>query len=146
MPEVLRLALLALPAGVIGFIAAPCCSMLVPVYLPFAMHAVPPAPAEPRRQLVLFSQPASAPASGPAAIGAAELPAQPLRTRARALRSFVVFLAGFCLFFVLRIRLPGSDACVTAGRLRNNPLGAFGMGFACPVTRKSARCQSMRPV
>ena len=46
MPEILRLALLAFPAGLIGFIAAPCCSLLVPVYLPFALATpAPPAPA-----------------------------------------------------------------------------------------------------
>lgn len=170
MPEVLRLALLAFPAGVIGFIAAPCCSLLVPVYLPFALNTTPvPAPAEPRRQLVLLNQPAGLTAS--AGAGPPEHTMLP-PTRARALRAFAVFLAGFCLFFVLlgatastiggallnqlpvlerasggfiillgavmitrlRLKLPGSDACVNAERLRNNPLGAFGMGFAIAIT------------
>lgn len=170
MPEIVRLALLAFPAGLIGFIAAPCCSLLVPVYLPFALATPPPpATAEPRRQLVLLNQaaaPATAAADGPPQHAAAEL------SRAAALRSFAVFLAGFCLFFVLlgatastlggfllsrlpalerisgiflivlgavmltrlRIRLPGTDACVNPSRLRGGPLGAFGMGFAIGVT------------
>src|SRR5258708_4144625 len=58
MPEVLRLALLAFPAGLIGFIAAPCCSLLVPVYLPYALATPPPSvPTAPSRQLVLLNQP-----------------------------------------------------------------------------------------
>ena len=59
MPEILRLVLLAFPAGLIGFIAALCCSLLVPVYLPFALNtpAPPPVPVGPRRQLVLLNQP-----------------------------------------------------------------------------------------
>lgn len=172
MPEVLRLALLAVPAGVIGFIAAPCCSLLVPVYLPFALNtAPPPVPAESRRQLVLLNQPAGLTASGTGGTGAPELPL-PWPARARALRGFMVFLTGFCLFFVLlgatastiggallnelpvlervsggfiillgaimitrlRVKLPGSNACVNAEQLRNNPFGAFGMGFAIAIT------------
>ena len=34
----------------------------------------------------------------------------------------------------LRIRLPGSNTCVSPARLRNGPLGAFGMGFAIAIT------------
>lgn len=177
MPELLRLALLAFPAGLIGFISAPCCSLLAPVYLPFAL-ATPPAPAlapaEPQRQLVLLNQPAASAPPPPAAGGLAE-PAPPAATpatRVQALLRFVPFLTGFCLFFVLlgatastlgglllaqlpllervsggfiivvgvimltrlRIKLPGSDACVNAARLRSGPFGAFGMGFAIAIT------------
>jgi len=188
MPEILRLALLAFPAGLIGFIAAPCCSLLVPVYLPFALATSPlPVPAGARRQLLLLNQSAASTAAGPAstaagpastaagrASGAADtaIPERQAPTRGRALRSFAVFLAGFCVFFVLlgatastlggillahlpglekisggfiialgaimltrlRIKLPGSNACVTASRLRSGPLGAFGMGFAIAIT------------
>lgn len=176
MPEVLRLALLAFPAGLIGFIAAPCCSLLAPVYLPFALGTPAPAPAPPlgARQLVLLNQPGGdSPALDPAA--ATDLPAPPGeagQSRARAFRSLAVFLAGFCLFFVLlgatastlggillaqlpllerisggfiillgvimltrlRVKLPGSDACVNVARLRSGPFGAFGMGFAIAIT------------
>ncbi len=185
MPELLRLALLAFPAGVIGFVAAPCCSLLIPVYLPFALNTAPsPASARSRRQLVLLNQAGGTTATETAGTAAdtcdtcdtcgtrvPELLPRPV-TRARALRSFVVFLTGFCLFFVLlgasastiggallsqlpaleriaggfiivlgvvmiarlRIKLPGGDACVNVQRLRNNPLGAFGMGFAIAIT------------
>lgn len=176
MPEILRLALLAFPAGLIGFIAAPCCSLLVPVYLPFAL-ATPTAPVvapAASRQLVLLNQPGANPAE-PDAAAAAAPPApsgQVAPSRARALRSFAVFLAGFCLFFValgattstlgsvllaqlpslerisggfvillgvvmiirLRVRLPGSNACLNISRLRDGPFGAFGMGFAIAIT------------
>lgn len=175
MPEVLRLALLAFPAGLIGFISAPCCSLLAPVFLPFALAtAPPPVPAEPRRQLVLLNQPAAGPATAPTATAPPGPPApiEAPATRGRALLHFGPFLAGFCLFFVvlgatastlgglllaqlpaleriagcfiillgmimvtrLRIRLPGSDACLSAARLRTGPFGAFGMGFAIAIT------------
>jgi cytochrome c-type biogenesis protein len=102
MPEVLRLALLAFPAGLVGFIAAPCCSLLVPVYLPSAL-VIPaaPVPVPASRQLVLLNQPGenlAAPAS-PAQAGL-PTPPTPAPSRSRALRSFAAFLAGFCLFFV----------------------------------------------
>jgi cytochrome c-type biogenesis protein len=176
MPEILRLALLAFPAGLIGFIAAPCCSLLVPVYLPFALATpVPPAPVPvpASRQLVLLNQPGGNLATSDTAAEAA-LPAPPAQapSRAGALRSFAAFLAGFCLFFValgatastlggallaqlpilerisgafiillgvimltrLRIKLPGSNACVNVSKLRSGPFGAFGMGFAIAIT------------
>ena len=176
MPEVLRLALLAFPAGLIGFIAAPCCSLLVPVYLPFALATpAPPAPVPvpASRQLVLLNQPGGNLATPDTAAEAA-LPVPPAQapSRARAMRSFAAFLAGFCLFFValgatastlggvllaqlpilerisgafiillgvvmltrLRIKLPGSNACVNVSRLRSGPFGAFGMGFAIAIT------------
>jgi cytochrome c-type biogenesis protein len=176
MPELLRLALLAFPAGLIGFIAAPCCSLLVPVYLPFALATPPPEPVTvpASRQLVLLNQPGGT-LAGPDTTGEAVLPAPPvpaMPSRARSLRSFAAFLTGFCLFFValgatastlggallarlpvlerisgafiillgvimitrLRIKLPGSNACVNASRLRNGPFGAFGMGFAIAIT------------
>lgn len=177
MPEILRLALLAFPAGLIGFIAAPCCSLLVPVYLPFALATpAPPAPvAVPAsRQLLLLNQPggnlAASDTTGEAALRAPPVQATP--SRARAVRSFAAFLAGFCLFFValgatasalggvllaqlpvlerisgafiillgvimltrIRIKLPGSNACVNVSRLRSGPFGAFGMGFAIAIT------------
>ena len=177
MPEVLRLALLAFPAGLIGFIAAPCCSLLVPVYLPFALHTAPPpapVPVASSRQLVLLSQPGgNLAAADPASDAGQPAPAAGAApSRARAFRSFAVFLAGFCLFFVvlgatastlggillarlpvlerisggflillgaimiarLRVKLPGSDACVSLSRLRSGPFGAFGMGFAIAIT------------
>jgi cytochrome c-type biogenesis protein len=103
MPEVLRLALLAFPAGLIGFIAAPCCSLLVPAYLPFALATpAPPVSVPASRQLVLLNQP-SVNLATPDTSGRAALPAPPVQavpSRARALRSFAAFLAGFCLFFV----------------------------------------------
>jgi cytochrome c-type biogenesis protein len=106
MPEVLRLALLAFPAGLIGFIAAPCCSLLIPVYLPFALNTAPPpppVPVGPSRQLVLLNQPGGSPASADPVgqAGQPDLPADAAPSRARAFRSFAVFLAGFCLFFVV---------------------------------------------
>ncbi len=111
MPEVLRLALFAFPAGVIGFIAAPCCSLLVPVYLPFALATpVPPVSVGPRRQLALLNQPAPGTAIPPAG---PEAPAPAAPGRASALRSFAVFLAGFCLFFVLL----GATASTLGGAL-----------------------------
>ncbi len=56
--------MLAFPAGLIGFIAAPCCGLLVPVYLPFALNtAPPPVPVAPRRQLVLLNQSGGSPAA-----------------------------------------------------------------------------------
>lgn len=157
MPEVLRLALLAFPAGLIGFIAAPCCSLLAPVYLPFALGTPAPAPPPGARQLVLLNQPGgSSPVRDPAAgTDLSAPPGQGGQSRARAFRSLAVFLAGFCLFFVLlgatastlggillgvimltrlRVKLPGSDACVNVARLRSGPFGAFGMGFAIAIT------------
>lgn len=174
MPEVLRLALLAFPAGIVGFIAAPCCSLLVPVYLPFALATPDPSaltPVAASRQLVLLNQPGGNLAV-PNSPAQAAPPAQAVPSRAHAWRSFAVFLAGFCLFFValgatastlgglllaqlpalerisgafiivlgvimltrLRIKLPGSDACVNVARLRSGPFGAFGMGFAIAIT------------
>lgn len=171
MPEVLRLALLAFPAGLIGFIAAPCCSLLVPAYLPFVL-ATPPVASEGRRELVLLRQPVAGPALTSQGTTENVMAPRADPTRARAVRTFVIFLAGFCLFFVLlgatastlggfllarlpslerisggfiillgvvmltrlRIRLPGSNASVNASRLRNSPLGAFGMGFAVAIT------------
>jgi cytochrome c-type biogenesis protein len=176
MPEVLRLALLAFPAGLIGFIAAPCCSLLIPVYLPFALNTAPPPPPVPvasNRQLVLLNQPGGSPAAADPVSDAGQAPTTEVApSRARAFRSFAAFLTGFCLFFValgatasalggallaqmpalerisglfivllgvimivrLRIKLPGSDACVNVSRLRNGPFGAFGMGFAIAIT------------
>ena len=182
MPEILRLALLAFPAGLIGFIAAPCCSLLVPVYLPFALATSPlPVPVRARRQLVLLNQSAASTAAGPAstdagrASGAADA-AIPERQapsagagRSAASRSsspasassssrsvppparwagscwpqlpglerisgaFIILL-GVIMLTRLRIKLPGSNACVTVSRLRSGPLGAFGMGFAIAIT------------
>lgn len=174
MPEVLRLALLAFPAGLIGFIAAPCCSLLAPVYLPFALGTPAPAPPPGARQLVLLNQPGgNSPAPDHAAgTDPSAPPGLAGQSRARAFRSLAVFLAGFCLFFVLlgatastlggillaqlpllerisgafiillgvimltrlRVKLPGSDACVNVARLRSGPFGAFGMGFAIAIT------------
>lgn len=174
MPEILRLALLAFPAGLIGFIAAPCCSLLVPVYLPFALNtpSPPPAPVASSRQLVLLNQPGGGNLAAADPAGEVGQPAGTAPSRARAFRSLAVFLAGFCLFFVLlgatastlggillarlpileriaggflillgaimivrlRIKLPGSNACVNLSRLRGGPFGAFGMGFAIAIT------------
>lgn len=115
MPEILRLALLAFPAGLVGFIAAPCCGLLAPVYLPFALNTAPvPLPAEPRRQLVLLNQPAVLD-TGPAVVSAPGPPPAPPPSRARALRGFAAFLAGFCLFFVLL----GATASTIGGALLN---------------------------
>lgn len=102
MPEILRLALLAFPAGIVGFIAAPCCSLLVPVYLPFALATPDPPPLTPvaaSRQLVLLNQPGGSLAA-PDSPAQAAPPARAVPSRARAWRSFAAFLAGFCLFFV----------------------------------------------
>jgi cytochrome c-type biogenesis protein len=46
---------------------------------------------------------------------------------------FIIVL-GVIMITRLRIRLPGSDACVNVARLRSGPLGAFGMGFAIAIT------------
>lgn len=115
MPEMLRLALLAFPAGLIGFIAAPCCSLLVPVYLPFAMAAPPPPPAG-RELLVLDHSAAAAPGSG-AMVNITAPPAAETATagRGRRLRGFAVFLAGFSVFFVLL----GAGASALGGFLLN---------------------------
>jgi cytochrome c-type biogenesis protein len=117
MPELFRLVLLAFPAGLIGFIAAPCCSLLVPVYLPFAMAAPPPAPQ--CCELPVLNQPAATAAGGspPAVRIAAAPPAAPAATagRGRQLRGLAVFLAGFCLFFVLL----GAGASTLGGFLLN---------------------------
>lgn len=109
MLEVLRLAFLAFPAGLIGFIAAPCCSLLVPVFLPFALNTAPlppppaPVPVPSSQQLILLNQPGgNLAASDPCCdMGQPAPPAEAASPRARAFRSFAVFLAGFCLFFVL---------------------------------------------
>lgn len=173
MPEVLRLALLAFPAGLIGFIAAPCCGLLAPAYLPFALATPPPAPSDPGRILPILSQPVAVSiGSRPAVTPSAAAESAAVTTRAGAWRSLAAFLAGFCLFFVLlgatssslgqflltrlpllekiasgviialgltlllrlRIRVPGSNACINTNRLRNSPLGSFGMGFAIAIT------------
>ncbi len=107
MSEFARLALLALPAGLIGFAAAPCCGLLGPVYLPFALGtATTPAPSTPIRELPLVGQPVAAgpqgrpPAATPSPALLATHTAAPAPT-AGTLRSYLAFSAGFCVFFTL---------------------------------------------
>jgi cytochrome c-type biogenesis protein len=107
MSEFARLALLAIPAGLIGFAAAPCCGLLGPVYLPFALGtATTPAPSTPIRELPLVGQTVAAgpPGRPPAATPGPALPvavtAAPVTT-AGTLRSYLAFSAGFCVFFTL---------------------------------------------
>jgi cytochrome c-type biogenesis protein len=110
--ELVRLALLAVPAGLIGFLAAPCCGLLGPVYLPFALNttatndaaggtrtraASPAAPAGPApiRALPLAGQ-LAAPVSAPTR-PATSTPTRP----SKPLRSYLAFTLGFCTFFTL---------------------------------------------
>jgi cytochrome c-type biogenesis protein len=109
MSEFARLALFAVPAGLIGFAAAPCCGLLGPVYLPFALGtATTPPPSMPIRELPLVGQPVATGPQGrpPAATpdqGQVAIPTATAETAPTAgtLRSYLAFSAGFCVFFTL---------------------------------------------
>lgn len=143
----LGLALLAIPAGVVGFASAPCCVLLGPAYLPYVVG------------LRSDSQ------------QAADLVGSRW-DRGGALGSLILFMVGFASFFTLlgatasaagafvleqlpmlekvaaaivivmgvallgRIPIPGlrSDRCLNIGQLRSAPLGALGMGVALAIT------------
>lgn len=140
----LSLAVLAVPAGIVGFASAPCCMLLAPAYLPYVVG------------LRSSSREAAAEATTPrSAIG-----------------SVLLFMLGFAAFFTLlgatasaagvflldqlpvlekiaaaiviamgvallgRIPIPGlsRDRCINISPLRSAPLGAIGMGVALAIT------------
>jgi cytochrome c-type biogenesis protein len=163
MSDPLTLALLAVPAGLIGFVAAPCCGLLAPAYLPFALPAETDAPAKERVDLPLVR-----PGTTISTVSSATMTQV---SRPRFLRTYLVFMLGFCLFFtalgaaastigdllldrfsllekvagvivavigaalILRIRffVPRTDRCMDSSRARSTLLGSFGMGFAMAV-------------
>lgn len=104
----LELALLAIPAGIIGFLAAPCCGLLGPAYLPFVLNTTPAASPPPAARLLPLLDTPGSTTTGPRAApgstpGSTAAPPSPGRTPGRpgTLISFTAFAVGFCLFFTL---------------------------------------------
>lgn len=152
MDDLIRLALLAFPAGLLGFASAPCCGLLAPAYFPYILGSIE-----------TTSRLAKVPAGGGA---------ERALVQKRAFRSSMMFMLGFVIFFTglgasasaigtlfleqlpllekfaggfmivmgiallaqLRILLPRTNTCLDLSSLPSTSVAALGMGVAFAVS------------
>lgn len=141
------LAVLAVPAGIVGFASAPCCMLLAPAYLPYVVglrSATRPEPdvasatSTPRSAIssvllfmVGFASFFTLLGATASAVGAFLLDQLPVLEK---IAAAIVIAMGVALLG--RIPIPGlsTDRCINVSPLRTAPLGAVGMGVALAIT------------
>lgn len=146
MDDLLYLAALAFPAGVLGFTAAPCCGLLTPVYLPYTIGqrdavAAPVAGGVPgvRRWSVLspacwfvagFTVVFTLLGASASAVGALLITQLPLLETVAGLFMIVM---GVALLGRITFLLPRSNTGINLAGIRSTPFGAVGMGVTFAI-------------
>jgi len=144
--EATRLLFLAFPAGLVGFAAAPCCGILAPVYVPYALGATAPDVGG-SRAASRESEPLQGGnplrSAGMFVLGFAAF-FTALGATASAFGSFLidrldvllkvagiyVILLGASTLLSLPVRLPGTKRCVSPTRVRSSGSAGLMLGFS----------------